>query len=54
MPGVVEIPFGAWFNPAKGGTNMQENANNLTNVPYSPCGGMGYNTNLVQVEKIQQ
>jgi len=51
MPGVVEIPFGAWFNPAMGGATMQENANVLTNTPYSPSGGMAYNTCLVQVGK---
>ncbi len=52
MPGVVEIPFGAWYHPGKGGVTLKENANFLTNVPNSPSGGMAYNTALVQVEKI--
>ena len=51
-PGVVEIPFGCWYNPDKGGVNLLESANNLCNTHVSPCGGFGYNTALVQVEKI--
>ncbi len=45
MPGVVEVPFGAWRKP-------DENVNVLTNVGNSPSGGMAYNTNLVEIEKI--
>ncbi|MFC1924990.1 molybdopterin-dependent oxidoreductase, partial [Chloroflexota bacterium] len=53
MPGVVEVPHGSWYNPNRGGTNLNESANNLTAVPNSPSGGMCYNSCLVQVEKIQ-
>lgn len=51
MPGVAEIPHGAWYNPDNGGVNLKENANNLTAVPNSPAGGMAYNTALVEIEK---
>jgi len=51
---VVEIPHGAWYNPDRGGTTLDESANNLTAVPNSPSGGMCYNSCLVQVEKIEK
>ena len=52
MPGVVEVPHGAWYNPDRGGTTLDENDNILTAVPNSPSSGMAFNTGLVEVENL--
>ena len=52
MPGVVEIPHGAWYNPDEMGVDKGGCANLLTADEYSPGGGFTYNTSLVEVEKI--
>ena len=51
MPGVVEVPHGAWYNPDEKGLDWGGNANVLTGDDYSPSGGMAYNTALVEVAK---
>jgi anaerobic dimethyl sulfoxide reductase subunit A len=51
MPGVVDVPHGAWYSP-EGGVDMGGCANVLTADEYSPSGGYVYNTALVEVTKI--
>jgi anaerobic dimethyl sulfoxide reductase subunit A len=51
MPGVVDVPQGAWFDPDEKGADRGGCANVLTKDTYSPGGSFPYNTCLVQVEK---
>jgi anaerobic dimethyl sulfoxide reductase subunit A len=51
MPGVVDVPHGAWFDPGEDGVDRGGCANVLTKDAYSPGGSFPYNTALVQVEK---
>ncbi len=51
MPGVIDVPQGAWFAPDKDGTDRGGCANVLTNDRVSPGGAVPFNTGLVQVEK---
>ena len=51
MPGVVDMPEGAWYNPDQQGVDMGGCANVLTRDMSSPGGAAAYNTSLVQVEK---
>ena len=53
MPGVVDLPQGAWFSPDEKGVDRGGCANVLTNDKSSPCGALVTNTSLVQVEKVQ-
>jgi anaerobic dimethyl sulfoxide reductase subunit A len=52
MPGVVDIPQGAWYNPNEKGLDRGGNPNVLTKDCCSPGGAFPYNTCLVQVEKL--
>ena len=52
MPGVVDLPQGAWFSPDEKGVDRGGCANVLTNDRSSPCGALVTNTSLVQVEKV--
>ncbi len=52
MPGVVDIPQGAWYNPDEKGTDQGGNPNVLTRNQPSPTGAFPYNTCLVQVLKL--
>lgn len=52
MPGVVDIPQGAWYDPDVKGTDKGGNPNVLTRDQCSPGGAFPYNTCLVQVEKV--
>lgn len=52
MPGVVDIPQGAWYGPDKAGVDKGGNPNVLTRDHHSPGGAFPYNTGLVQVEKL--
>jgi anaerobic dimethyl sulfoxide reductase subunit A len=51
MPGVVDIPQGAWFDPDETGVEKGGAANVLTRDKPSPGGAPTYNTCLVQCEK---
>lgn len=51
MPGVVDIPQGAWYNPDKRGSDRGGCANVLTRDEPSPGGAFCYNTSLVQLQK---
>jgi anaerobic dimethyl sulfoxide reductase subunit A len=52
MPGVVDIPQGAWFNPDENGVDRGGSANVLTRDHPSPGGAFPSNTALVQVMKV--
>lgn len=52
MPGVVEIPQGAWYEPDDKGVDRGGCANVLTNDEISPGGAFASNTALVQIEKV--
>jgi anaerobic dimethyl sulfoxide reductase subunit A len=51
MPGVVDIPHGAWYNPDENGVDRAGSVNVLTRDKASPGGSFPSNTSLVQVEK---
>ncbi|MFC1981441.1 molybdopterin-dependent oxidoreductase [Chloroflexota bacterium] len=52
MPGVVDIPQGAWYDPDENGVDRGGSANVLTNDAHSPGGAYPSNTCLVQIEKM--
>jgi anaerobic dimethyl sulfoxide reductase subunit A len=51
MPGVVDVPPGAWYDPDENGVDRGGCANILTRDEHSPGGAYATNTSLVQVEK---
>ena len=52
MPGVVELPQGAWYSPDENGVDRGGCANVLTRDERSPGGAACYHTCLVQVQKV--
>ena len=54
MPGVVDIPQGAWYNPDENGVDRGGCPNVLTKNVTSPAGAFTSNTALVQVEKVER
>lgn len=52
MPGVVDVPQGAWYSPDERGIDRGGCANVLTRDEPSPGGAFCHNTSLVQVERI--
>ncbi len=52
MPGVVDVPHGAWYDPDENGVDRGGNPNVLIKDEYSPGGAFPYNTCLVQVAKV--
>lgn len=51
MPGVVDIPQGAWYAPDKDGVDRAGCCNVLMRDDHSPAGSYPTNTALVQLEK---
>jgi anaerobic dimethyl sulfoxide reductase subunit A len=51
LPGVVDVPQGAWYDPDENGMDRGGCANVLTRDAYSPGGANCTNTALVQIEK---
>ncbi len=51
MPGVVDVPHGAWYDPDENGVDRGGCANVLTKDVPSPGGAFTSNTCLVQVQK---
>ncbi|UCG83421.1 MAG: molybdopterin-dependent oxidoreductase [Dehalococcoidia bacterium] len=51
MPGVVDVPYGAWYDPDENGVDRGGCANVLTKAAYSPGGAYTYNTCLVEIQK---
>jgi anaerobic dimethyl sulfoxide reductase subunit A len=54
MPGVVDVPQGAWYEPDKNGVDRGGNPNVLIKDQTSPGGAFPYNTCLVQVQKQEE
>jgi anaerobic dimethyl sulfoxide reductase subunit A len=54
IPGVVDIPQGAWYEPDDKGVDRGGCANVLTKDAYSPGGSFPYNTSLVEVETVSE
>jgi len=52
MPGVVDIPQGAWFDLDDQGIDRGGSVNILTKDEHSPAGALVSNTCLVEVEKV--
>jgi len=52
MPGVVDVPHGAWYEPDERGVDRGGCANVLVGNGISPSGGFAYNTGLVEVERL--
>jgi anaerobic dimethyl sulfoxide reductase subunit A len=52
MPGVVDLPQGAWYEPDELGIDRGGCANVLTRDMRSPGGAACYHTGLVQVQKV--
>jgi len=52
MPGVIDVPQGAWYDPDQNGVDRVGCANVLTKDVISPGGAFSSNTLLAQVEKV--
>jgi len=52
MPGVVDLPQGAWYAPDQQGIDRGGCANVLTKDARSPGGATCHNTALVEIAKV--
>jgi anaerobic dimethyl sulfoxide reductase subunit A len=52
MPGVVDIPEGAWYDPDENGVDRGGCPNILTRDEPSPGGAFASNTALVEIKKV--
>jgi anaerobic dimethyl sulfoxide reductase subunit A len=52
MPGVVDLPHGAWYAPDDKGIDRGGCANVLTSEVCSPGGGFAYNSCLVEIQRV--
>ncbi len=53
MPGVINVPQGAWFQPDEKGIDRGGCPNTLCSDNYSPCGSFTWNSCLAEVEKAE-
>jgi anaerobic dimethyl sulfoxide reductase subunit A len=54
MPGVVNIPQGAWWKPDKDGNDIGGNINTLTSERWTPLAfGNAQHTIMAQIEKCE-
>jgi anaerobic dimethyl sulfoxide reductase subunit A len=54
MPGVVDIPQGAWWSPGADGVDYGGNVNVLTSSRWTPFAfGSAQQTIMVQIEKMK-
>ncbi len=53
MPGVVDLPQGAWYKPDENGIDYGGCANVLTKNAISPAGAFPSNTTLVQIARME-
>lgn len=54
MPGVVDLPEGAWYDPDQNGVDRGGCCNVLTRNAMSPGAALPSNTTLVQVERFEE
>lgn len=52
VPGVVDIPEGAWYDPDENGVDRGGCPNILTRDEPSPGGSFASNTALVEIKKV--
>ncbi len=52
MPGVVDVPQGAWYTPDESGGDRGGCPNVLTRDEMTPCGALPSNTSLVEVARV--
>ena len=53
-PGVVSIKEGAWFTPDSDGTDQRGCANVLSDDRSAPCGATTYNSNQVEIARLEE
>jgi anaerobic dimethyl sulfoxide reductase subunit A len=55
MPGVVDIPQGAWWNPDEKGNDRGGNVNTLTSERWTPIAfGNAQHTIMAEIEKFRE
>lgn len=53
LPGVVDVPQGAWWSPGKNGADMRGSVNTLTSHRWTPYAfGNAQHTIMVEIEKV--
>ena len=55
LPGVIDIPQGAWWEPDENGIDRRGNVNVLTSEKWTPLAfGNAQHTIMAQVEKVEE